>query len=263
MMSKKSVMLLVLFGVFAVVHADVVARYNFNGRTKDGATISRLKADGPAKDKFGPDYVPNVEQKECGPVLKNPISLEKYYNASYMVDDGREILEQRVAHGHHPQAYCTAVAEGEAPLKAFTLEMVIAINNAFGVQTGGTKNNAVLFDNSQERIDVYNVDPKLGSFSLRISSGKSVQRVEDLRTGQYYQIALAADADGGVVFYLDGEKKAEMMAPAVSTRTAGFSLATKTATSEYKHAPGYMAFKLDDLALSDKALEPKDFVTKK
>ena len=255
---KKFVVLLSVFIACSAVNAEVVARYNFKGRTAENTSVSRLKVDGKLTGNLGPDYKPNSEKGELGPELKNfTADKEPYYNFFYTNEDGVDYLEMKLPHPHYRSSFQSIVPEGAQALKAFTLEIYLSVSSIAGVTTGGKTTVATLFYNGQERVWFYNLDAKRGTYTLALTVGGKDIVVEALNLKDSYHIAVVAGEDGKVKLFVDGEEKGVLDAPKESQRKAVFDLfGTDKLNSD-------IVGLLRDVVISNQALAPKDFVVKK
>ncbi len=284
---KKSTMLMT--GALAVVgcslSAEVIAKYNFDGRLTGAKSVKRDKIDGKitvdGDMKYGPKYVPNAEKGEKGPVLLNPYQVKKvpdnYYRSYYTKDKDRDVLQLKVQHVFYCDSYQNEPdKDGKGLLPAsgpVTIEMVFCLNSARGFTTGGKPNHSVILDMSIDRStkkvkDIWGNMLMTRGFSkakqswiLYYVAGKNqfghaeVIEVKKLNAGQYYHIALTYDATGAVKLYIDGEVKGEAKVPANAQRNTSFGLARRLG----KGPVGVIDAKIDAIAIDNTALTPDKF----
>lgn len=254
---KKTLALLAIIAACNILNAEVIARYNFKGRTAENTSVSRLKVDGKLTGNIGPNYKPNQEKGELGPELKNfSGGNESYYNFFYTNEDGTDYLDIKQIHPHYTGSFQSISPVEAQALSAFTLEFILCVSSLVGVTTGGKTTVVTLFSNGQERLWFYNLDIKRGTYNLALTVGSASLFVEGMNLKNFYHIALVADGDGKVKLFVDGEDKGVLAAPKESQRKVNFDLFGTDKLNSL------IAGKVREVVISNKALEPKEFVLK-
>jgi hypothetical protein len=229
-------------------HADVVAKYTFDGRIGTTSAV-RLHSATPPYD--GEDYVPNPSADETGPRLANPGPggenwnyYRSYYNHDASAESrGRQTLELRPHHSFFLDRYRTREGEGTLPTQgSFTWELVVRIDAYDGCDHYG-----LLFDASKGagRIPGYPGDggnraivtrlwlgaTKDGRFPLHFSvptdaENRAVTATTDLKLGQWYHLAAVYDDTAHQArLYVDGALQASAEVTSCADRASGFGLA--------------------------------------
>ena len=271
----------------AALQAEVVAKYNFNGRTASGTiTLRSCSASFPYN---GEEYVPNKASGECGPTLENPGAggeQRGYYRSSFNnsgseESKGRETLFLDCKHGYFLDSY-RSKGEGVLPAKgSFTWEIVVRID-----RFSGTDNCGILLDATKGEVMEVNWDgkavatrlwmawkdpgkapakgdPFLLDFSVPSDDNNKVVNIStELKIGEWYSIAAVYDdAEHNMMLYVNGELKASADAISAPDRGTGFGIAGfGPQAAPIKHAMYFQRGDIDGIAFSNEALTPDKFV---